>query len=320
MTALGKLRKSLFGIPSEKAVFSQPGFVEEAWLRFQPVAHSLVEGYHATLEDSRFEVLVPRLNAIDPDLHGFAYEGAGMGIAALDIMAPWKNRLQAFVGPGGPAAAHIYPIYVGVGLALARLRRNPERFLIRLDPLLNWVIVDGYGFHEAFFSWRRTVEEQVTPAHFSSYALRLFDQGMGRAIWFASGALLERVTTIIATFPPSRQAELWSGVGLASSYAGGGDRAALERVQKNAGPYQVQLACGAAIAARGRHQAGNLTAHTDLACEVYCGLSSDEAFHITNVASENIPTNGVEPAYEIWRRRIQTQLVSNDHVGIKDIR
>jgi enediyne biosynthesis protein E3 len=69
----GKVRKSLFGIPSEKAVFERPGFVEEAWLRFQPVAHALVEGYHATLEDSRFEVLQPRLDAVDAELRGFAY-------------------------------------------------------------------------------------------------------------------------------------------------------------------------------------------------------------------------------------------------------
>jgi hypothetical protein len=318
VTTLGKLSKTLFGIPSEKAVFSRPGFAPEAWLRFQPVAHSLVEGYHATLEDSRFEVLVPRLNAIDPELHGFAYEGAGMGIAALDIMTPWKNRLEAFVGDGGPAAPHIYPTYVGVGLALARLRRNPERFLVHLDPLLRWVVVDGYGFHEAFFSWKCTVEKQRVPAHFSSYALRLFDQGVGRAIWFASGAGVKRVTAILATFPAIRQAELWSGVGLASAYAGGGDRLALETVLKAAGPYQLQLARGAAIAARGRHQAGNLAPHTRLACEVYSGLSSEEAFHITNVASENLPTDAAQPAYEIWRQRIQDQLVAIGHVGTMD--
>lgn len=314
MTVLGKLRRSLFGISSAKAVFSRPGFVPEAWPRFQSVAHSLVEGYHATLEDSRFEVLMPRLNAVAPELQGFAYEGAGMGIAALDIIAPWKDRLHAFTGQGGPAAHHIYPIYVGVGLALARLRRNPEQFLTRLDPLLSWVVVDGYGFHEAFFSWRRTIEEKATPAHFSRYALRIFDQGVGRAIWFASGALVKRVAKLIASFPPARQAELWSGVGLASAYGGGGDRAMLESVQKAAGPYRLQLARGAAVAARGRHQAGNLATHTDLACEVYCGLSSEEAFHITNVASENIPSKGIEPIYEIWRQHIQSQLASTGRV------
>jgi hypothetical protein len=308
VTSLGKLRKTLFGIPSEKAVFSRPGFAKEAWLRFQPVAHSLVEGYHATLEDSRFEVLVPRLNAIEPELHGFAYEGAGMGLAALDCLAPWKNRLNAFID--GPAAAHIYPTYVGVGLALARLRRRPERFLSRLDPLLGWVVVDGYGFHQGFFSRRRYVEQRVVPTHLSEYACRLFDQGLGRCIWFSSGAVVERVAATIAPFPKARQADLWSGVGLACAYAGGADRADLETLLTVAAPYRSQLARGAAIAAKGRQQAGNIAPHTELACELFCGLSSDKAAHITDIARENLPVKGVEPAYEIWRQRIQAQIVA----------
>jgi hypothetical protein len=305
MTALGKLRRTLFGIPSEKAVFSRPGFVKEAWLRFQPVAHALVEGYHATLEDSRFEVLIPRLDAVEAELRGFAYEGAGMGLAALDIMAPWKNRVQDFVE--GPASAHIYPIYVGVGLALARLHQPPEKFLERLDPLLCWIVVDGYGFHEGFFSWKRTVQKKVVPAHFSSYACRLFDQGLGRCLWFASGALVDRVSALIATFPLVRQTDLWSGVGLASAYAGGADRSEIEILQATAGPYRLQLARGAAVAAKGRQDASNPAAYTELACQVFCGLSGETAAHVLEIASQDLPINGEEPAYEIWRQRTQAQ-------------
>jgi hypothetical protein len=305
VSALGHLRKTLFGIPSAKAVFSRPGFAPEAWTRFQPVAHALVEGYHATLEDSRVEALVPRLNAIEPELHGFAYEGAAMGLAALDCLAPWKNRLQEFVD--GPGAPHIYPIYVGVGLALARLRQQPERSLRHLDPVLCWVVVDGYGFHEGFFSWRRTVEQQVVPTHLSRYARRLFDQGLGRSLWFASGALVDRVASTIATFPPARRIDLWSGVGLACAYAGGVNRAEIEALLQIAGPYRAQLARGAAVAAKGRQQAGNIAPYTELACEVFCGTSSAMAAHIIDNARKNLPANGVEPAYEIWRQRTQAQ-------------
>jgi hypothetical protein len=305
VTALGKLRKTFFGIPSEKAVFSRPGFVKEAWLRFEPVAHSLVEGYHATLEDSRFDVLTPRLDAVEKELQGFAYEGAGMGLAALDIMAPWKNRVQSFME--GPAVAHVYPFYVGVGLALARLKRRPERFMERMDPLLRWVVIDGYGFHEGFFSWKRTVQRKITPAHFSSYSLRLFDQGLGRCLWFASGALVDRVAALIATFPPERHTDLWSGVGLASAYAGGTSRRELEILRAAAGPYRLQLARGAAVAAKGRQDASNPTAHTELACQVFCGLSSEKAAYILEDTSKDLPPDGVEPAYEIWRQRTQAQ-------------
>ncbi len=314
MSIAGNIRRTLFGIPSERAVFSRPGFVPEAWQRFQPVAHALVEGYHATLLDSRFSVLIPRLEAVEPAFRGFAYEGAGMGLGALDIMTPWKNRVQEFVT--GPASRHLYPIYVGVGLALARLHRSPERFFSRLDPLLCWVIVDGYGFHEGFFAWHRTVERQVVPSHFSPYAVRLFDQGLGRCLWFASGALVDRVASLIGSFPKQRQPDLWSGVGLASSFAGGATRAELELLKEKAAPYRLQLARGAAVAAKGQRDANHQSAHTDLACWIYGDLSGEQAVNILERTREELPMQdgvisenfGGEPAYEIWRQRTQEQL------------
>lgn len=308
MAVFGKLRRKLFGVPNEEIVFSQPGFAKEAWLRFQPVAHSLVEGYHYTLEDSRLPVLVPRLEAFAPELHGFAYEGAGMAIGALDCLAPWKDRLTAFIA--GPAGKHIYPTYVGVGMALARLHRRPEPYLTRLDPLLGWVILDGYGFHEGFFSRRRYVEQRAVPTHLTPYGRRIFDQGLGRCIWFSSGGVVDLVTSLIAPFAQERQAEIWSGVGLACAYAGGATREEAERLLTIAAPYKAHMARGAAIAAQGRLLAGNMAAHTELACEVFCGRSSGEAASVADVARINLPANGAEPMYEVWRQRMQAQFAA----------
>lgn len=308
MAVLGKLRRKLFGVPNEEIVFSQPGFAKEAWLRFQPVAHSLVEGYHYTLEDSRLPVLVPRLEAFAPELHGFAYEGAGMAIGALDCLAPWKDRLTAFID--GPAAKHIYPTYVGVGMALARLHRRPEPYLKRLDPLLGWVILDGYGFHEGFFSRRRYVEQRAVPTHLTPYGRRIFDQGLGRCIWFSSGGVVDLTASLIAPFAQERQAEIWSGVGLACAYAGGATRAEVERLLTVAAPYKAHMARGAAVAAQGRLLAGNMAAHTELACEVFCGRSSGEAARVADAARINLPAHGAEPMYEVWRQRMQTHFAA----------
>jgi hypothetical protein len=100
---------------------------------------------------------------------------------------------------------------------------------------------------------------------------------------------------------------LWSGIGCASAYAGGTDRRDIEAIYSLATPYRLQLARGAAIAAKGREQASNFAPHTEIACEVFCGTSSIIAAHIADIAQEGLPLNNSEPAYELWRQRIQAQ-------------
>ncbi|MEO7019923.1 MAG: DUF1702 family protein [Ktedonobacteraceae bacterium] len=302
--SLGKFRKSLLGVSHKEATSFSKGDTW-AWQRLEKSVLSAIEGYHATLESSRFEVLVPRLNAIEPEFRGFAYEGAAMGLTGLDCVAPWKNRLKAFID--GPGSAHIYMVHIGAGEALARLRRKPEPFITRLDPVLRWLALDGYGFHEGFFSRRRYVEEQAIPKHLSPYARRIFDQGLGRSIWFASGANVDQVAATIATFANSRRADLWSGVGVVCTYAGGASRADMETLLTVAAPYRPQLALGAAVVSKGRQRAGNPAPHSDLACEMLCGTSSDTAAHLVDVAFQDLPTNGSKPAFEILQQRLAVQ-------------
>ena len=93
---------------------------------------------------------------------GFAYEGAAMALALLDHVLPWRrNRLARFIR--GPARDHIYMAHVGAGWALARLRRGTNRYFHKLDPLLRWLAMDGYGFHEGYFHWQRTIEARQQP-------------------------------------------------------------------------------------------------------------------------------------------------------------
>src|SRR5205807_144986 len=101
--------------------------MDKTWLSFEPVARTLVEGFYTTLDESRFETLVPRLEAVEVELRGVAYEGAGMGLMLLDSLMPWKNRLQAFLD--GPGSSYSCLVSIGAGLVLPRVPRRPERFL-----------------------------------------------------------------------------------------------------------------------------------------------------------------------------------------------
>lgn len=303
--SLGQLRKSfLGGLPEEVKAFKQGN--TRAAQHLGRIFFTVIRCYHATLEDSRLKVLVPKLNAVEPDLRGFAYEGAALGLMQLDSVLPGKKRFPAFIA--GPASPYVYPAYVGAGVALARVGKRPEKYLSELDPVLCWMLIDGYGWRYGIFSRHSSIEEQMVPEHLSGYARHAFDQGLGRSIWFSSSANVERIAATIATFPQERQADLWSGVGFACAYAGGADREAVETMRIMGEPYRSELAMGAAVGAKGRQRGGNTAPYTDLACEVLCGLPADEAAHITDLALQNLPTDGSEPAHEVWRQRIQERL------------
>jgi hypothetical protein len=312
--SFGKILKPFFRLSPDifqdivTARYGQQEDIDKVWLGFEPVPRTLVDSFKMTLDDCRFEVLVPRLDAVELELRGIAYEGAGMGLMLLDSLGPWKKRMQAFLD--GPGASYMCLVYIGAGLVLPRLPTRPERVMEHLDPLYGWMVIDGYGFYEGFFSGQRTFEEHKIPARLSGYACRVFDHGVGRSLWFATGANVERIATAIASFPSQRQGDLWGGIGLACAYAAGVvDRQMIETLEQVAGPHQAQMAVGAAIAAKFRQHAGSSAPHTDLACEVLWGLPGDRVAQMVDLASKDLPGDGEEPAYELLRQRIATQFV-----------
>lgn len=311
-SALGLLRKFAFGISPEEATFARRGFHvgdTRAQLRLEQIGNVFLQGYRAVFEDDGLDALALRLRAVDAELRGFAFEGAAMGLTLLDhVSLRQGRRLQRFLN--GPGAAHVYMVHVGAGWALARLpwlRRHVDQYLARLDPLLCWLVVDGYGFHEGYFNWPHVIKRQAIPNQLQGYARRVFDQGLGRSLWFVEGADVQRISSTVSSFEPQRRADLWSGVGLACAYAGGVDQAGIKAMQTTAQPYTPQLAQGAAFAAKVRQRANNPAMHTEIACRVLCESSAEASALITDVALEKLPGDGEEPDYEVWRRRVQAR-------------
>jgi hypothetical protein len=308
-TFLGPLRKLCFGIRAREIAFERRGFRgggDGMRERLEQIGRAFADGYHAAIEDGSLPALVPRLMSFNADLQGFAFEGAAMGLALLDFLTPWrKDRVQSFLrGAGG---AHTYMVHVGVGWILARTPGNISRRLARFDPLLRWLVVDGYGFHEGFFHWPRYIAGQPHPARLAVYERRAFDQGFGRCLWFIDGGDVSRIPQTILAFPAERRADLWSGVGLATAYAGGVGESELKALRESAGDCRPHLAQGAAFAAKARQRSDCLVPYTSLACAVLCGMSAAEAARLTDAALEKLTPDGAEPAYEIWRKRVQAR-------------
>ena len=302
-----RLARRIFGISPEETSFARRGFrwdSEEIRARLEGVAGRFVEGYHVALEESRLDGLTARLDEIPPETAGFAYEGAGMALALLDTVTPWRRgRLDSFLK--GPADPHTYIVHVGAGWILARLPLSPERLLSRFDRVLGWLALDGYGFHEGFFRWPRSVARQEVPSKVRGYARRAFDQGLGRSLWFVEGAGPQRIHGTISAFPAGRQGDLWSGAGLACAYAGGRDRAAVETLLRLAGEHAPQLAQGVGFAASARQRAGNPAPQTELACQTVWGADAATVAEVVFRAGDDLPQDGAEPGFEAWRRRIQ---------------
>lgn len=272
--------------------------------RLEQVGEVFLLGYHAALEHGDTETLALELNAVELEWRGFAFEGAAMGLALLDFLTPLRRtRINNFLS--GAGVAHAYMVHVGIGWVWARMSFGFRRAQKKLDPLLNWLAFDGWGFHEGFFNWPKYIAGQPAPKKLSGYERRVFDQGLGRSFWFVNGGNIELIAQTISNFSADRQSDLWSGIGLAATYAGIVSEPSLGELREKAGGFQPQLAQGAAFAAKARQRAGNLTDYTNLATKILCGLAAADAALLADEALENLPADSDVPAYEIWRRRIQ---------------
>lgn len=312
------LRRRILTPGMGQASFATRGFTEKtpaARERFETIGRMFLTGYGLAVEARRPAEAERGLERIEPFYRGFAYEGASMGFAVLDgLPGGGRGRVEEFLR--GRAAAHVYMVNVGVGWGLARLPRLRWSGFGGSDRLLRWLVLDGYGFHQAYFRTRRYVNECRRDVGFPWpadgprwYAERVVDQGVGRALWFVGGGDPRLVAKLIDAFAESRRSDLYAGVGLAATYAGAADEAELHELREVAAPYRGHLAQGSAFAATARVEAGLADAHTELAASLLCGLSAQDAAALCRRVRPQPPFDeGETPDYELWRRAIAVEL------------
>jgi hypothetical protein len=302
----------LFSISELEATFRKRGFQEAekgAQQRLENIGVAFIRGYNLGLTSKSVVDLCRVLDQIGHEQRGFSYEGASMSLALTDsIWYPRTARWRELLEGGG--SRHKYMVYVGVGWALARLpwmRRCPSSVLSMHECLEKWLILDGYGFHEGYFRPFRTISKAQAPRSLGAAEVKIFDQGVGRSIWFVCGADVHRAALAIRGFDEARRADLWSGVGLAATYAGGVARNGLINLRRLAAGYEEHLAQGSAFAAKARLFAKSDVSTTDTATEVLCGCPSRDAAGVTEKALETIASGGTShDTYEKWRTEIRS--------------
>jgi enediyne biosynthesis protein E2 len=313
-TVFGSVRRLVLSPQLADVTFAKRGFPAEpspGAQRLEAIPQAVVCGFEWGIDARDQWEVERRLDLVDTEMRGFAYEGVTMAFTVLDAMGRGHRTRDLLLGPG---RRHIFLAYIGMGFAMARLPRQlwkkavPDLGGEPYHPTMSWLAVDGYGFDRAYFETPRWVDAQRVPKPYRwegspDYFLRAADQGIGRALWFICGGRAPDVAAAVRRFAGHRQPDLWSGVGLAATFAGGSDPDGLGALRRAAGDDGEQLALGAVLAVKARSYAGLVPDYTTTACQALADLSVDKAVALADATAVHSP--GSEPAYELWRQRIR---------------
>lgn len=314
---LGAARRLLLAPSFADVEFATRGFPvtpTAATRRLEQIPQSVVAGFAWGIELRGLDELERHLALVEPELRGFAYEGAAMACTVRDAMAGGRgDRARDLLE--GPGRGHIFLTYIGIGFAMARLPRAlwgkviPPLRDVPYHPVMSWLAVDGYGFDLAYFHTDRWVTRQERPRPYPfdghpGYFSRAVDQGIGRALWFIHGAAVSDVAAAVDRFAADRRGDLWAGVGLAATFAGGCEPADYETLRRLSGGFAGELALGSVFAAKARDFSGFEPGHHAAAVSALTGMSPQAASELADDVAVADPGDTAVPAYEVWRKRI----------------
>ena len=310
MQILRKILKPFLKVSSKNVKIDVRGFEcsnNSMRNHLEKIGSTFLVGYHLALNKSNLQDI--NFQNIDTLYRGFAYEGAAMALSMLDILTLNKcKRIHLFIDNN---PKHIYMLHVGVGWALARLPFiNIKKYIEKYDKVLRSLIIDGYGFHQAYFKTKRYVYNMKTPLELTnSHLIHNFYQGVGRALWFVYGGCPHKIKLKIETFNEIFHSDLWAGLGLAAAYAGGMPQTVIQDLSLKADNYRAELAQGVAFACKTRQLSNTIVTHTELASKICCNLTTTEASEITDIEYQKVIKKNIEGnLYSIWRQNIIKKL------------
>ncbi len=294
-------------LPHRLSDFRERGFrLDRPEHRFQLERHadSFVTGFNLAVRHWRDPHA--ELSQIPEYERGFAYEGAAMHAALRDLTTLGSaNALTRLLAGAGNDYVHL--IHVGVGWALVPLR-IPLPVRLPSTPLFRWLALDGAGFAETFFGGRSAMQRRCIGKPTEQWQARV--AGCGRALWFVESADTRGVSAAIEESPAEAQPHLWSGVGLAATYAGCVETSDLDDLAVAAGSHWQYFAQGVLFAAAARQRARIVPPHTSLVCRHVFGVDPEVASEWTDLAAKGLDTSTQVSAYSEWKARLRNRLNS----------
>jgi hypothetical protein len=246
------------------------------------------------------DALTAYLENSEAPFRSIAYESASMAIALKDIEND-EDLNDWLLFANGPALAHQAQVYVGLGWAIAKLNLPFLTAVKKIEPDLYQRVADGCGYYDGSFRQRQTVINQQLPVYIPEAVLPMYYQGVGRSLWYANNADINKIKTKIEGFPAQRHARLWRGMGVAVAYVGACDDEGLRTLVQYAAANAVQLAYGAALAVKSRMEANAISADTDRCSRFWYALTAGE----TKMISSDQAVIDHDAGYNNWMRRVE---------------
>jgi hypothetical protein len=291
-------------LDESEATFAARGFCASSGKRqrrLELIGRTFIKGYNCAIESGNTDKINTVLEKLHPELRGFSFEGASMACSLMDALSIRSSRFEQVLLGHGEQYKHL--CWVGVGWACARLRLLHGRFrrmYFPLDPLLGMLVYDGWGFHHGYFFSSQYLRSCGTaPATLKGSMRSIFDQGFGRSLWFSGGADPSAIKNMVSRFSVERQADMWSGVGLACCYAGGAERCDMESLLMVNPELLPHLRQGVTFGATARVHSGNITEDTALAAKYLCSSTPQQLAEVAASAKQTTTE------YQEWRGRIR---------------
>lgn len=238
---------------------------------------------------------------------GVFLEGNAMGLALSDHLTPAKHKrwdtLRSEI-----ETRHPYEIHTALGMALGLFGGKVET-TNSITSLWQWFVVDGLGFQQGLLHPDKFIERRIrTRRSLSIQGSKVFDQGLGRSIWFHAAGDVQRACEAVEKFDKERQEDLWVGVGVAVSHVGNLPEASLTYLRARSDKYAANFAVGIAIGAHVRHLNGTGKEVTDNACRIVAGVSAAEAATIVGDAATAVSGNTTGDIHIRWQETISRKL------------
>ncbi len=253
-----------------------------------------------------YDQLVTYLNKTDTEFISLAYEAASMSIAIKSIeessaLEKWLAFYQEY------GKNHAAQIHVGLGWALSELNLNPAEYILNLEPIYKYRVIDGFGYHQGRFKRRQAVRTQQIPTGLDKISIRAYNQGLGRSFWYTAQGEPEKLSKLIAIFPEERHLDMWRGVGVALAYVGGINLPAIADLLQSTRINQSAFKCGIALAIQSRVKANTSSKETENISKTILGFNCPEISEKLTSLEKEINSNS-ENFFFDWISKIEQTL------------